>query len=133
MRTYICSKCGSTNVRRDADVAWNAQSQAWELAGVYDAAVCIDCGHNGNLAERLLAPDQVSPLLANAAQAWVNGEVADPSDELLHAVAALGLVRDFDPQGPEAGSLSEQQLALATELGIIRIKPKKQRRANPFA
>ena len=41
---YQCSNCGSENVRRDAWAAWDADSQTWELAVVFDAGYCDDCG-----------------------------------------------------------------------------------------
>jgi len=39
----VCSTCGSTEVRRDADAAWNPEKQAWELVTTYDNATCEDC------------------------------------------------------------------------------------------
>lgn len=48
----ICGTCGGANVRRDADAAWNTETQSWELAGVYDNATCEDCGEETRLEER---------------------------------------------------------------------------------
>lgn len=41
--TYVCSICGSENVKRDAWVAWNASAQTWEVADVFDDGWCDDC------------------------------------------------------------------------------------------
>jgi hypothetical protein len=40
---YICSTCGSANVRRDAWAAWDVPTQSWQLASVFDAGFCEDC------------------------------------------------------------------------------------------
>ena len=40
----VCKHCGSVNVRADAYVEWNEESQDWEIFTVYDkGSVCEDC------------------------------------------------------------------------------------------
>ena len=51
IKTWECAVCGSRDVRRDADVAWCVETQTWELAGVYDAATCDECGSPAKLKE----------------------------------------------------------------------------------
>lgn len=46
-----CNHCGSRNVRRDAEAAWNLDSQEWELSTVFDSATCHDCGGKTSLRE----------------------------------------------------------------------------------
>lgn len=46
-----CSHCGSTNVTRDAAVAWNMDYQTWELITVFDHSDCNDCGGECSLVE----------------------------------------------------------------------------------
>lgn len=48
---YVCSHCGSENVRRDAWATWDVESQSWELATVFDAGFCDDCDGEASLAE----------------------------------------------------------------------------------
>ena len=40
----ICSTCRSADVTHDANAAWSPALQAYELAGVMDAAYCNRCG-----------------------------------------------------------------------------------------
>ena len=47
----VCAKCGSEDVRRDADAVWNVELQQWELCAVYDNATCEDCGGETRLVE----------------------------------------------------------------------------------
>jgi hypothetical protein len=47
----VCSKCGSDDVRRDADAAWNVTTQDWELNAVYDQGYCEICGGEASLEE----------------------------------------------------------------------------------
>lgn len=39
----ICADCGSEEVRRDAWVSWNTETQEWELCSVFDESYCEDC------------------------------------------------------------------------------------------
>lgn len=51
----VCSHCGGDRVRRDADATWNADSQQWELAGVYDkGSTCDDCGGECRIVEQAI-------------------------------------------------------------------------------
>lgn len=44
MKTYICTTCGSDNVRLNADTAWNVQRQRWEITELFDSSTCEACG-----------------------------------------------------------------------------------------
>ena len=48
---YVCSICGSENVRRDAWAIWNVETQSWELSTVFDAGFCDDCDGGARLNE----------------------------------------------------------------------------------
>jgi hypothetical protein len=39
----VCKRCGSTEVRRNADAVWNVKNQRWELCVVFDSATCEQC------------------------------------------------------------------------------------------
>ena len=39
----VCETCGGEDVRRDASVAWDTETQTWELVAVYDSATCETC------------------------------------------------------------------------------------------
>ena len=41
--TYVCSFCGSQNVKCDAWVAWSVTAQSWGVADVFDDGWCDDC------------------------------------------------------------------------------------------
>jgi hypothetical protein len=46
-RKYVCSKCGSDNVRVDAYAEWDIDAQDWVLAATFDDAICEACAeHN---------------------------------------------------------------------------------------
>jgi len=47
-----CATCGSDDVRRDAWAEWSVETQAWELAEVYQAAHCNACGGETSLSTR---------------------------------------------------------------------------------
>ena len=40
---YICRTCGSNNVRHDAWVVWNVDTQRMQIFEVYDNTWCDDC------------------------------------------------------------------------------------------
>ena len=42
-----CSRCHSTDVRRDGIACWNPSRQQWELIDVLDDAWCEGCGAAG--------------------------------------------------------------------------------------
>jgi hypothetical protein len=48
---YVCSICGSENVRLDAWAVWDIQTQSWELSTVFDAGFCDDCDGGARLDE----------------------------------------------------------------------------------
>ena len=49
--TYVCEKCGSKTVSRDAWAEWNEKEQDWVLGAAYDYAFCHDCEEETNLDE----------------------------------------------------------------------------------
>lgn len=46
-----CSQCGSTEVRKNADCAWNVKAQKWEIVALFDDASCEACGKECKLEE----------------------------------------------------------------------------------
>ena len=42
-----CSRCHSTDVRRDGIACWNPSRQQWELIDLMDDAWCEECGAEG--------------------------------------------------------------------------------------
>ncbi len=38
-----CTKCGSTDVRKDAWAEWDEDLQDWVLGSVFDEAFCFKC------------------------------------------------------------------------------------------
>ena len=40
----VCDHCGSSDIRIEAYVEWNASKQDWKLKEVTDNIVCNDCG-----------------------------------------------------------------------------------------
>lgn len=49
----ICAACGADNVMRDAWVRWDAASQTWEVAAIYDdGGWCNQCADECELVER---------------------------------------------------------------------------------
>ena len=50
--TVRCGTCDGENVRRDAYAEWNVELQQWELATVFDQAVCEACGCECSLIEK---------------------------------------------------------------------------------
>ena len=42
-----CSRCHSTDVRRDGIACWNPSRQQWELIDLMDDAWCEGCGFAG--------------------------------------------------------------------------------------
>lgn len=53
----LCSKCGSSNVTRDAEASWDVNTQGWDLAVVQDQAFCGECEGETTLRE-LELPDE---------------------------------------------------------------------------
>jgi hypothetical protein len=54
--TYVCERCGSSDVVSDARAAWDVHTQEWTLVGHYDASECLTCQSNANLIAVELAP-----------------------------------------------------------------------------
>jgi len=50
----VCSRCGSSEVTRDAVVRWSIAAQRWEVSGVFDNADCDDCGGETRLEDKEL-------------------------------------------------------------------------------
>lgn len=42
-RTFVCRRCGSDQVVRDAWACWSVEDQEWELGEVFDYAFCMTC------------------------------------------------------------------------------------------
>ncbi len=40
----VCAECGGENVMCDAYAQWNVDAQEWEIANMFDHAICADCG-----------------------------------------------------------------------------------------
>lgn len=45
-----CTTCGSDDVRRNADTAWDVATQRWEIVALFDDASCEACGTECSLA-----------------------------------------------------------------------------------
>jgi hypothetical protein len=48
----VCKYCGSENVSVDATARWNVDTQAWELAGLFDNSDCDDCGGETTIVDK---------------------------------------------------------------------------------
>lgn len=44
----VCDHCGSSDIRVEAFIEWNAAKQDWKLKEVTDNIVCCDCGRECN-------------------------------------------------------------------------------------
>ena len=55
-KTFICAKCKSHDVVRDAWVEWDIEEQQWVLQNWFDAAYCNDCDKECSL-EEIEIPD----------------------------------------------------------------------------
>lgn len=51
----LCSRCGSTDVSRDAWAEWDVAAQEWTLRAVYDHAYCHACDNETRLTEAAFA------------------------------------------------------------------------------
>ena len=47
--TYVCSFCGSENVKCDAWVAWSVTARSWEVVDVFDDGWCDECDGEASL------------------------------------------------------------------------------------
>ena len=61
-KTYVCSSCGSDNVRLDAWAAWSVETQSWKLATTMQHAFCNDCDGDTQLREQPVS----TPAMPNA-------------------------------------------------------------------
>lgn len=54
----FCRYCGSTNVSRDAEAAWDVKRQEWSLKCVQDQGFCDgECGQETTIAMKKLPLD----------------------------------------------------------------------------
>jgi len=53
--TYVCAKCGSTNVISDTRSEWDVRRQQWIVVGHYDSSECLGCGEEAEPIEVELA------------------------------------------------------------------------------
>jgi hypothetical protein len=52
IRKMVCTTCGSDNVVRNADVAWNPKTGEWDkIVAVFDSFDCEDCGGECSIKE----------------------------------------------------------------------------------
>jgi hypothetical protein len=51
--TYVCTECGSDDIRKDAVVAWDVETQTWVLTSIFDNSDCCSCGNSGNYAIKI--------------------------------------------------------------------------------
>jgi len=69
----VCRDCGSTEITADAAASWDAKTQAWVLAAVYDDRFCEGCGEKPDLIEVDEAEGleiQVSGMIADGANSF---------------------------------------------------------------
>ena len=45
-KQIVCKKYGSTNITRDALVAWDYKKQTWVICGLLDCTNCENCEEN---------------------------------------------------------------------------------------
>lgn len=48
---YVCKKCKSENIVKDAWAEWDTQNQYWTLRNVFDAVWCDNCEGETSLIE----------------------------------------------------------------------------------
>ena len=58
----FCTRCGGTDVRRDAWAMWDARAQDWVLGAVFDAGHCETCEREATLGERPLDEADARPV-----------------------------------------------------------------------
>lgn len=54
--TFLCEKCGSDLVTRDAWAEWNVEQQDWVLGDAFDYTFCHKCEAETNMVEVELTP-----------------------------------------------------------------------------
>lgn len=55
---YICKQCNSHNILHDAWAQWNSDTNAFELASVYEDKKCGDCDAKYKYLEPTIIPVQ---------------------------------------------------------------------------
>lgn len=55
---FYCSHCGSRDVRRNCDCAWNPGLQRWEVVAEFDEYCCEDCGCETDITQVLLDTEE---------------------------------------------------------------------------
>ena len=50
--SYVCTECGSDDVRIDAFAMWDVDKQAWVLSHMFDQAFCEQCDGETTTEER---------------------------------------------------------------------------------
>jgi hypothetical protein len=53
-KIMVCSKCGSKEVRRNADTAWSEKNQCWEIVSLFDSCTCEICEAEVDIEEKVL-------------------------------------------------------------------------------
>lgn len=56
MEEPICSRCGSTNVLKDAYAQWDKKAQEWTLQNTFDDSFCEECEGPAKLDWRQITP-----------------------------------------------------------------------------
>ena len=58
---FVCSRCKSDDVQRDAWARWNEAAQEWQASGIYDHGFCNACDGESHLDEVTLEAQEVKP------------------------------------------------------------------------
>lgn len=112
-----CSRCHSTDVRRDGIACWNPSRQQWELIDVLDDAWCEGCGAAGRrLIEEHAANGQQPP-------------GTPPIESIVTAMepAAQLQAADAAKESPRAVDVARQLAGAAT-----RTDPEPERERRPL-
>ncbi|MNR57174.1 hypothetical protein D3C85_1778990 [compost metagenome] len=54
---FVCARCGSSNVIKDAWAEWDIDSQRWTLHSTYDSCYCQDCQEDCRLEKVSVEPE----------------------------------------------------------------------------
>ena len=113
-----CSRCHSTDVRRDGIACWNPSRQQWELIDVLDDGWCEECGAEGRrVIEEHAATGQQLPgtpslesvvgAMERASALQVADMMAEPTPEGIErakAILAAEATAHADPNTPTEAS-----------------------------
>lgn len=55
--SFVCERCGSNLVTRDAWAEWNVEEQDWVLGAAYDYTFCHKCEAEAHMVEVELKPE----------------------------------------------------------------------------